>query len=504
VRSLEGSAERVNRVLEALVAAGRALTLSPDVEDALAQIAHAVADSFGEYCEIEIIDEADGRASRRAAAGTRPAQPFDECATIAEQIRDGHKTLGSILCITAAPGGFDEIARKALAVLAIELGIVAAGRTLLQRERRVADRLQRALLPEYLPVMPGAQFHGAYRPASEEAEVGGDWFDAFRLSDRRVAISVGDVAGHGLEAAVIMGEVRQALRTVAVTTESPAAVLEHVNQIIGLRTSFGMVTAIFGIYDPVASTLSYAVAGHPPPLLGLANGLVRTLPGGSIPLGCSPTLETRDWTFTLPPNSHAIFYTDGLIENDRDLIAGERGLIESAREVARTHRSHGEYVGDPAAAILERIFTGAPNRDDVAVLVLSRTADVPRYVFSAVPIAATLARAMIVDELDKLQASGPDNFGVLLAVGEAVANAIEHAYRDACAGLIRLEVTREGSQLVFTVEDFGRWRPFLRREDRGRGFALMHAFMDGVQIHSTHESTRIVLTTRLPSQGALA
>jgi anti-sigma regulatory factor (Ser/Thr protein kinase) len=355
-----------------------------------------------------------------------------------------------------------------------------------------------ALLPERLPSIQGAAFHAAYRPASNESEVGGDWFDAFNLPDRRIAISVGDVAGHGPDAALIMGQVRQAIRTAAVSKAGPAAVLDCVNQIAALRESIGMVTAIFGVYDPQVSTLAYAVAGHPPPLLALPDGLVRRLPGGGLPLGCAAALGAIDWTFTLAAGAHAVFYTDGLIENERDPVAGEQRLLEVVRDLLCGARN-GLPESDPAMALQDRVFRGASNRDDSAVLLLSRRDPVACYTFYAVPIVAPIARAIVEREISHLGIDDERRFGVLVALGEAIANAVEHAYRGANRGLIRFELENQPRQLVVTVEDFGRWRPFIRCDDRGRGIELMHAFMDSVQILSTRQSTKIVLKTKLAS-----
>ncbi|HVR45352.1 MAG TPA: SpoIIE family protein phosphatase [Candidatus Binatia bacterium] len=109
-----------------------------------------------------------------------------------------------------------------------------------KNEVRSLDRSAERLNRERLPILPGVAFVAACRPASDEAKIGGDWYDAFNLPDRRVAISVGDVAGHGLEAAIIMGEVRQAIRKAAVGAYGPAAVLDCVNRIVALRESIGM------------------------------------------------------------------------------------------------------------------------------------------------------------------------------------------------------------------------------------------------------------------------
>jgi anti-sigma regulatory factor (Ser/Thr protein kinase) len=495
VRSIDAPAERFRRALRVLVDAGRALTLCSEVHEALRQVAAAVVAELAEHCAIEIgVSVAEGvrfrveagRALDRSASG----------ALLEEPLSDGRANFGTIACATSDPGGFDDIARETLRVLSTELGVILAAQKLTRREHRVADRLQRALLPGQLPVVPGAEFHASYRPASDEAEIGGDWFDAFELPGSRVAISVGDVAGHGLDAAVIMGEIRQAIRTAAAGATSPAAVLDYVNRSIALRDSIGMVTAIFGIYEPTTGTLSYSVAGHPPPLLAFRNGMIRALPSGTLPLGCTEELGARDWTFTLPAGARVIFYTDGLIENDRNITDGEKRLVAAARSMS------GEATGDdtnfdPAHALQELTFKNGSNRDDAAVLVLTRHSAVRDYFFSAVPVVSAITRAIVADELDANDVPSPRRSGILVALGEAVANAVEHAYRGAAPGLIHLGVSSERDQLVLTVEDFGRWRPFVRREERGRGFELMHALMDGVQIRSTRESTSIVLKARV-------
>jgi serine phosphatase RsbU (regulator of sigma subunit)/anti-sigma regulatory factor (Ser/Thr protein kinase) len=495
VRSLNAPAERFRRALRVLVDAGRALTLCASVQEALRQVASAIVAEFADYCSIEVRGSAADGLRSKVEAGVRPDRSKGG-ALLEEPLSDGRTIFGAISCATSDANGFDEVARESLHVLSTELAVILAAQMLMQREHRVADRLQRALLPGQLPVIEGAEFHAAYRPASDEAEIGGDWFDAFALPDQRVAISIGDVAGHGLDAAIIMGEVRQAIRTAAIGATSPAAVLGYVNRMLAMRDSVGMVTAIFGIYDPPTGNLSFAVAGHPPPLLALRNGMVRALPTGSLPLGCVDELNAHDWTFTLPAGARAIFYTDGLIENDRDVNGGEKRLIASVRLM--TGSNTGEDTNfDPALALQELTFKDDSNRDDAAVLVLTRHDPVCDYFFSAVPVVSAITRAIVSDELDAHGIANPRRFGILVALGEAIANAVEHAYRGETPGLVHLALATERNDLVLTVEDFGRWRPFVRREERGRGFDLMHAFMDGVQVRSTRKSTSIVLKAKV-------
>lgn len=491
MRSLDIPDGRLNGALDLLVRAGHILTSSTDVADSLTQISALCASGFADFCSISVIIEALGRDEFAVTSGIQPEQPPVPSGRICEPLVAGRRVYGEIVCERSALDGFDDETRQAVRLLSIQLSIVIAGHAAARREHRVADRFQRALLPEHLPSVPGVCFHASYRPASDEADVGGDWYDSFFLSDGRVAISVGDVSGHGLDAAVIMGEVRQAIRTAAAGGAMPAELLEYVNGAIRLRHNIGMVTAMFGVYDPSSSVLTYAIGGHPAPVLSLSSGVTRLLPGGGLPLGCAPRVDAENWTFTIPAGSRVLFYTDGLIENDRSPIDGEERLLEVIRTLEWSSGS------DPAQEVQQRVFGDAANRDDAAVLSLTRDAAVPHYVFSALPIVAPIARAIVERELERTNLPMDRRFGVLVAVGEAIANAVEHAYRGQVAGLLKLTIELDSRQLIVTIEDFGRWRPFVRREERGRGIELMHAFMDGVQIRSTRESTAIVLKADL-------
>ncbi|HWT06865.1 MAG TPA: SpoIIE family protein phosphatase, partial [Xanthomonadales bacterium] len=162
--------------------------------------------------------------------------------------------------------------------LALRVAVSVDAAQVYTREHHVADTLQRALLPERLPVDDRLAFDAAYMPGAQEAIVGGDWYDAFRLPDGRIAFSIGDVAGHGLRAAIVMGEVRQAFRAAALNPNSPSLVLERANTIVNMRANPVMVTAMFGIVDPRDGTVTYASAGHPAPLLALPCGSVAVLP----------------------------------------------------------------------------------------------------------------------------------------------------------------------------------------------------------------------------------
>lgn len=234
------------------------------------------------------------------------------------------------------------------------------------REHRVATTLQRALLPASLPQTDKVQFASAYSAAaSQQGEaVGGDWYDAFPVEGGRIAVSMGDVAGHGVDAAVTMGVVRQAIRAAALEMHAPKDVLTRANRVVMLEHAHPMITAAFGLYNPHTRELTYSLAGHPPPVVLHADGTIDALNGSGPPMGDAfdeVLLEQR--RIVLAEGTSVILFTDGLIEYARDVIAAERRLhgVLAAQTFLRAE--------NPAQAIIDGVLD-APQQDDIAVLVL--------------------------------------------------------------------------------------------------------------------------------------
>lgn len=257
---------------------------------------------------------------------------------------------------------------------ALELGRRGAGALenaqSFEREHRVATALQRALLPPSLPSSESVRFFAAYAPAAwaQGEAVGGDWYDAFPLDEARIAISVGDVAGHGIDAAVAMGSVRQAVRAAALCGGSPTEVLARANSMLALEERCTMTTALFAIYDSSSRELRIGIAGHPAPLHVDAAGTPSTIASAGPPLGSAfDPAHVREHSLVLQGGDAVVFYTDGLIEFDRDLIRGVRRLEDAVRD--RAFLRHAQ----PAQAIIDAVLD-APQRDDVAVLVMATSA----------------------------------------------------------------------------------------------------------------------------------
>lgn len=232
----------------------------------------------------------------------------------------------------------------------------------LQKEHQAAEVLQEAFLGPKLPSFPNIALHGAYAPARDESRVGGDWYDAYVIGGGQLLFSIGDVSGHGLEAAVVMSRVRQTITTAAMTDADPAAVLRIANEVLLLQEG-RLVTVACGCVDLDTGKVTYATAGHPPMLL-VPRGAVRLLATGGLPLGTMSTPSYRSSSLQAEPGSALVLYTDGLTEHARDNVAGERALIETVRALDF-------HSDDPAAALLASVLSGTPPTDDVAILTLT-------------------------------------------------------------------------------------------------------------------------------------
>lgn len=238
----------------------------------------------------------------------------------------------------------------------------------IQSEQRRVAALQHALLPQELPVFPGIRLDASYVPAAGEAEIGGDWYDVFQISDRRIGISIGDVAGHGLRAAAIMANARHAIRTTAYFTDSPSDVLSRVNEVLRRNEGGSLVTAFYATLDLFDGTLAYSFAGHPAPLVVRTGRPVEHLPGSGFVLGVESRTEYASYATQLEIGSALILYTDGVIEREGEYFEGVRDLEQAVEDEYR------EASQNIAHAIQTRMLRRGPSRDDSAVLFIGVTA----------------------------------------------------------------------------------------------------------------------------------
>jgi PAS domain S-box-containing protein len=274
--------------------------------------------------------------------------------------------LGALRFSFNRPRRITEEERVFLEALAGQCALAVERAEMYEQEHTAAVTLQRSLLPDKLPHVPGLALDAKYLPRS--TEVGGDWYDVFWLPDRRLAVTVGDVMGKGLSAAAGMGRVRNALRALALTDPRPAAVLAGLDRLFSATELEEQVTTVsYLVIDPETGEGQAGNAGHPPTLL-LGSGALPVLDQAEAgtPLGwASPR---RQHAFRLPPGSTAVFYSDGLVENRR------RGLDAGLDELVRVAASApDDLLGAPGRLLqylLDRMLAGYEQDDDVTVLVM--------------------------------------------------------------------------------------------------------------------------------------
>ncbi|WP_155056635.1 SpoIIE family protein phosphatase [Streptomyces blattellae] len=357
------------------------------------------------------------------------------------------------------------------------------------RERDTALTLQRTLLPQRLPVQAAVEAAWRYLPSDTVAGVGGDWFDLIPLSGARVALVVGDVVGHGVQASAIMGRLRTAVRTLADIDLPPDELLTHLDdlvirlsgeaapdedappdQVTEMAGGLGA-TCLYAVYDPVSRAFSLASAGHPAPaVVGPAGDVtfVDVPPGPVLGLGGLPFEATE---VILPEGSLVALYTDGLVESrEQDLDQG----------TSRLRRALHRALAHPAAPledVCDTVLAEVPPEhcaDDIALLIARTQAFDPRLVATwglpADPSVVARARKLVAGQLDTWGLQDV-SFVAELVVSELVTNAIRHA-----APPIQLRLLRD-RQLICEVSDASNTAPHLRRartyDEGGRGLLLV-------------------------------
>ena len=241
------------------------------------------------------------------------------------------------------------------------------------REHTVAETLQRALLPADLPKFDALDLAVHYLPASDGVHVGGDWYDAFPLSRGRVGLVIGDVAGHSIESASIMGQIRSLLHGYAIDDAAPADVLRRTNAAVSQMLPEAVATVCYAVFDTATGGLEYASAGHPPVAVTTGRGHAEFLDGppGTM-LGVSADVPFAARHRLLPPGAGLLFYTDGLVEHRHLDIADGLAALRTALEqsCAQTAEQLCEFVQ-------ATLIGSAPRADDVCILA-ARLPDLPR------------------------------------------------------------------------------------------------------------------------------
>jgi PAS domain S-box-containing protein len=366
-----------------------------------------------------------------------------------------------------------------------------------QREHRIAETLQRSLLPERLPPIDGLELAARYLPGARGAAIGGDWYDVLERPDGRVALVVGDVAGHGLRAAASMGQLRNAFRAYGLVESSPAEVVARINRLVMSGVEQVMATVLYLVLDRETGEVAFSAAGHPPPLVLAPDG-PRFLEGGrSVPIGAADAAVFREATVILPPGSSILLYTDGLVER-RDVPLHER--LNKLAEVAGTA---GDDLGELCEIVISQVLGDAEPGDDVALLAVRPlpVADtqivltLPAEPGSLAPLRRRLARF-----LHATGASELERYEITLTICEAAGNAIEHAYGPGDA-TYEVEVGFDDGELTAMVRDNGTWRE-KRGEHSGRGLGIIEGLMDEVAVERHDAGTLVRMRRRLREEQA--
>ena len=358
----------------------------------------------------------------------------------------------------------------------------------LEHEHDVSMVLQRSLLPQRLADVVGVNVAARYLPAREE--VGGDWYDVFELPRGRVGVVIGDVVGHGIAAAALMGRLRTALHSYAIEGHGPGRTLELVDRFVQSLNESAMATAAYAVFDTYTSTLQYSTAGHLPPLVISGSGVRMLEVTPAPPLGAFPYGRCPEHELSLESGEMLLLYTDGLVER--------RGVALSAGiDVLATAVSAAQTPEDACALAVAKLVPPEGLRDDVAIVALQNAA-VPselNLTLPAEPKTLAHARRILRRWLNERGADEGDVAEITIAVSEACANAIEHAYAPSPA-TFELHARARDGEITFTIRDGGRWRP-PRGQNRGRGLSIIVAAMDDVQIDRTAEGTEVVMRRRI-------
>ncbi|WP_228981767.1 SpoIIE family protein phosphatase [Streptomyces sp. DH12] len=369
------------------------------------------------------------------------------------------------------------------------------------REAYIADELQRTMLPENLPQPTGVRLASRYLPAAETARVGGDWYDAIPLPGSRVALVVGDVMGHSMTSAAIMGQLRTTAQTLAGLDLPPQEVLHHLDEQAQRLGENRMATCLYAVYDPVAHRITIANAGHPPPILLHLGGraeVLRVPPGAPIGVG---GVDFEAVELDAPAGATLLLYTDGLVESRlRDVWTG----IEQLRErLAATAQLTGPDHSPPLEALCDDVLDmlGPGDRDDDIALLAARfdgitPSDVAYWFLEPEDAAPGRARRLARRALARWGLEELTD-SVELLVSEVVTNAVRYASRPVTLRLLRTDVLR--CEVGDDSPQLPRQRRARDTDENGRGLFLVNRLAR--RWGATRLSTGKVVWFELPTPG---
>ncbi|WP_372352515.1 SpoIIE family protein phosphatase [Streptomyces sp. KL116D] len=349
---------------------------------------------------------------------------------------------------------FNDMDRVTGAELAARAGLVLDNARMYTYQESVAETLQDSMLPHIEPHMPGCDIATRYLPGTLLGRVGGDWFDAVKLPGARAALVVGDVMGHGLNSAAMMGQLRTAVQTMAALDLPPAQLLRNLDDLAQRLGDTYLATCLYAVYDPIVGELHLANAGHiPPVIVRAADGrseLLELPTGAPIGVGGVPFEAVR---VPVAPGDRLVMCTDGLVEvRGEDIGVGLATLCESAAHPAAS-------MDDACDTIIRSLGARGGRKDDVALLLVRmagiESGDVAHWELAPDPSEVPRARELVREQLLEWGLLSIERTAELI-VSELVTNAVRHAR----GGPVRLRLVRSGT-LLCEVEDADHTLPSL-------------------------------------------
>jgi serine phosphatase RsbU (regulator of sigma subunit)/anti-sigma regulatory factor (Ser/Thr protein kinase) len=544
-RLARAAAEAAGRRLVTLAKAGQVLAASFDVKQTLADLARLVTPELADSCVVYLVND-DGRLEQAVAyadysldgvasfgdetidlrhqthpvarvvrtgraefialidpdlidravddAGHRElVHRIDPTSALVVPLKGRHEVIGALALGTIRSSGrllslddldlADELARRA--AVSIE------HTRLFEAQRDVAETLQHSLLPNELPTVPGIDTAVRYVPGGPGAEVGGDWYDVMSFIDGTLGLVMGDVVGRGIPAASLMGQIRNALRAYALDERDPSEVLRRLNALVTeMSSSASMATLVYAVFDPESSVLTIANAGHPPPVILRHDGRAEFVEGGlGPPLGAVLEPSFTNVEIDIDPGSTLVLYTDGLVEDRvtpldeglelmRSLLVSGPAELEDLCDHVMYGALAGRQAGDDAALVAMRVLPAEQRL---------------RLTLPCRPNVVRALRTSLRRQLRKAGATEQEEFEILVAVGEACANAIQHAGPASPTFDFDALVGRD---VRIVVRDRGHWRE-PQPSNGGRGLTIMEQFMDRLEVNHTAAGTEVVLVRSL-------
>ncbi|MEU9013315.1 SpoIIE family protein phosphatase [Streptomyces sp. NPDC048479] len=435
---------------------------------ALSEVLRGVRPVFG--------DSAAARAALPELLGADRAVPSGHRAILAP-LRGRRRVIGAAVFLRRPDRpAFEPNDLLVAAQLATHTALGIDKAVLYGREAYIADELQRTMLPDSLPQPTGVRLASRYLPAAETARVGGDWYDAIPLPGSRVALVVGDVMGHSMTSAAIMGQLRTTAQTLAGLDLPPQEVLHHLDEQAQRLGTDRMATCLYAVYDPVSHRITIANAGHPPPILLHLGGraeVLRVPPGAPIGVG---GVDFEAVELDAPAGATLLLYTDGLVESRlRDVWTG----IEQLRErLAATAQLTGPDHSPPLEALCDDVLDvlGPGDRDDDIALLAARfdgiaPSDVAYWFLEPEDAAPGRARRLARRALNRWGLEELSD-SVELLVSEVVTNAVRYAERPVTLRLLRTDVLR--CEVGDDSPQLPRQRRARDTDEGGRGLFLVN------------------------------